>query len=194
MTMLLTKGQRIELLDRIPDLQRMRVGLGWDLSRMKSSQPFDLDTSAFLLNEAGRVQSERDFVFFNNLQGGNGSVVHSGDNRTGEGDGDDEYIKVDLRSVPASVHGIAIAITIYEAGARKQNFGGVKGAYVRLLNEDTGEELLRYELTEHYSTETAVVAAMLHRRADGEWAFEAVGGGYGNGLAGLCQEFGLQIG
>jgi len=193
MAVVLTKGQKVDLTKSNPGLTNVVVGLGWDTNKYDGGNAFDLDSSVFLLNEAGKVQNDKDFVYFNNLQGGDGSVVHTGDNRTGDGEGDDEAITVDLAKVPAHVQKIAFAITIYDAAGRKQNFGQVSNAYVRILNGANNEELIRYDLGEDFSIETAVVVGELYRHG-GEWKFNAVGAGYQNGLAGLCSDYGLQVG
>ncbi len=192
MAISLQKGQKVDLTKGNPGLTKVVVGLGWDTNKYDGQADFDLDASAFLLNAAGKVASEGDFVFFNNLQGGNGSVVHTGDNRTGVGQGDDEQIKVDLAAVPTGVEKISFAITIFEAADRRQNFGQVSNAFVRIFNEVSGEELIRYDLGEDYSVETALIIGELYRH-NSEWKFTAVGSGYQNGLAGLCQDFGLQV-
>ena len=171
----------------------MVVGLGWDVNKYDGGNDFDLDTSVFLLTENGKVASDADFVFYNNTTGGNGSVVHSGDNRTGDGDGDDESVIIDLQGVPASVQKIAFTITIHEGDARNQNFGQVSNSYVRILNEQNNEELIRYDLGEDFSIETALVVGELYRH-NGEWKFSATGSGYQGGLAALATDFGLQVG
>ncbi|HWL13459.1 MAG TPA: TerD family protein, partial [Ureibacillus sp.] len=150
MAIQLSKGQRIDLTKTDPSLQRIIIGLGWDIKQFDGGQDYDLDASAFLLNAAGKCRGESDFIFYNNLQSPEGSVIHTGDNRTGEGDGDDEQIKIDLGKVPQDVQKIAISVTIHDAEARRQNFGQVSNAFVRLVNEDTGAEVLRYDLGEDF--------------------------------------------
>ncbi|PAQ16417.1 chemical-damaging agent resistance protein C [Bacillaceae bacterium SAOS 7] len=193
MAITLSKGQKVDLTKGNPGLTKIQVGLGWDTNKYDGGQAFDLDSSVFLLNAEGKCESEKEFVFFNNLEGGNGSVVHTGDNLTGEGDGDDERIKISLQDVPADIHKIAFTITIHEAEARSQNFGQVSNSYVRIVNEDNNEELIRYDLGEDFSIETAVVVGELYRH-NGEWKFSAIGSGYQGGLASLVNDYGLQVG
>lgn len=192
MAISLSKGQKVDLTKTNPGLQKIVVGLGWDTNKYDGGSEFDLDCSIFLLNAEGKCSSEADFVFFNNLQGGNGSVVHTGDNRTGEGAGDDEEIKVNLAKVPTGYEKIAFTITIFEAETRSQNFGQVSNAYVRVVNEANGEELIRYDLGEDFSIETAVVVSELYRH-NGEWKFSAIGSGYQGGLASLVKDYGLDV-
>ncbi len=192
MAISLSKGQKVDLTKGNPGLKNLIIGLGWDTNKYDGGNDFDLDSSVFLLNASGKVGSEKDFVFFNNLQGGNGSVVHTGDNLTGEGDGDDEQIKIDLSLVPAEVEKIAFTITIHDAEARSQNFGQVSNAFVRVVNEQGNAELIRYDLGEDFSIETAVVVAELYRHA-GEWKFNAIGSGYQGGLAALVNDYGLSV-
>lgn len=193
MAISLSKGQKVDLTKSNPGLKNLVVGLGWDTNKYDGGNDFDLDSSVFLLNSSGKVASEKDFVFFNNLQGGNGSVVHTGDNLTGAGDGDDEQIKIDLSKVPAEVEKIAFTITIHDADTRSQNFGQVSNAFVRVVNEQSNEELIRYDLGEDFSIETAVVVAELYRHG-GEWKFNAIGSGYQGGLASLVNDYGLSAG
>jgi tellurium resistance protein TerD len=189
----LQKGQKIDLTKGNPTLSKVIVGLGWDTNKYSGGHDFDLDASAFLLRAGDKATGINDFVFYNNLVGGNGSVVHTGDNLTGEGDGDDEQIKIDLKAVPAEIQKIAITVTIHDAQVRGQNFGQVSNAYVRIVNEETGQELLRYDLGEDFSIETAVVFGELYRH-NGEWKFAAVGSGFSGGLQALCANYGLQAG
>ncbi|WDM23016.1 TerD family protein [Paenibacillus polymyxa] len=186
----LSKGQKIDLTKTNPGLSKITVGLGWDTNKYDGGKDFDLDVSVFLANAEGKVESDKNFVFFNNPQNENGSVVHTGDNRTGDGDGDDEQIKIDLGSVPANVEKIAFTITIYEAQERSQNFGQVSRAYARIVNEVNNEELVRFDLGEDFSIETGVVVGELYRHS-GEWKFNAIGSGYQDGLAGLTRDYGL---
>lgn len=188
----LTKGQKIDLTKGNPNLTKIVVGLGWDTNKYSGGNAFDLDAAAFLLRAGGRATGIQDFIFYNNLQGGNGSVVHTGDNLTGEGDGDDEQIKVDLKAVPADIEKVAITITIHEADIRNQNFGQVSNAFVRIVDETTGREVLRYDLGEDFSVETAIVVCELYRH-QGEWKFAAVGSGFSGGLRALANNFGLQV-
>ncbi|MBP2000846.1 tellurium resistance protein TerD [Paenibacillus shirakamiensis] len=186
----LSKGQKIDLTKTNPGLSKVLVGLGWDTNKYDGGKDFDLDASAFCLNESGKASSEKDFIFFNNSQNSNGSVLHTGDNRTGDGDGDDEQLKVDLSTIPGEVQKVSFCITIHEAQERSQNFGQVSNAYVRIVNEDTNEEIIRYDLGEDFSVETAIVVGELYRHGT-EWKFSAVGSGYQNGLEGLVKDFGL---
>ncbi len=188
----LSKGQKVDLTKTNPGLQKIVVGLGWDVNKYDAGSDFDLDSSVFLLNAEGKCSSEADFVFFNNLQGGNGSVIHNGDNRTGVGEGDDESINVNLNDVPANTEKISFTITIHDAESRNQNFGQVSNAYVRIINETDGEELIRYDLGEDFSIETSVVVGELYRH-NGEWKFNAIGSGYQGGLAALVEDFGLAV-
>ncbi|PEJ58231.1 MULTISPECIES: TerD family protein [unclassified Bacillus (in: firmicutes)] len=190
MTLNLLKGQKVDLTKTNPGLTNIVVGLGWDTNKYNGGNDFDLDSSVFLLNGASKCASEQDFVFYNNTVGGNGSVEHHGDNRTGAGDGDDEQVTVNLTNVPASVERIAFAITIHDAEARNQNFGQVSNSYVRILNESNGEELVRYDLGEDFSIETSVVVGELYRH-NGEWKFNAIGSGYQGGLVSLVRDYGL---
>jgi tellurium resistance protein TerD len=189
----LRKGEKVDLTKTNPGLTEIVVGLGWDVNKYDGGKDFDLDASVFLLNGQGKVNSEKDFVFYGNTSNANGSVVHSGDNRTGVGEGDDEIININLASLPQEVEKASFCITIYEGKERGQNFGQVSNAYVRVLNKVTGEELIRYDLGEDFSIETAVVVGELYRH-NGEWKFAAVGSGYQDGLAGLCRDFGVNIG
>jgi tellurium resistance protein TerD len=193
MAVSLSKGQKVDLTKNNPGLKNVVVGLGWDTNKYDGGNDFDLDSSVFLLGENGKVTTESDFVFYNNPKGGNGSIEHTGDNRTGAGDGDDEQVKVSLGTVPANIQRIAFTITIHDAETRNQNFGQVANAYARIFNEETGEELIRYDLGEDFSIETALVAGELYRH-NGEWKFSAIGSGYQGGLAALATDFGLQVG
>ncbi|MED4403797.1 TerD family protein [Metabacillus fastidiosus] len=186
----LSKGQKVDLTKSNPGLTNITVGLGWDTNKYDGGQDFDLDASVFLLNAEGKCASEKDFIFYNNSTGAEGAVVHNGDNRTGEGDGDDEQVTVELQNVPASIEKIAFTITIHEGEARNQNFGQVSNSYVRILNGTSNEELIRYDLGEDFSIETAVVVGELYRH-NGEWKFSAVGSGYQGGLASLVSDYGL---
>ncbi|HEY2421904.1 MAG TPA: TerD family protein [Neobacillus sp.] len=193
MAVSLSKGQKVDLTKTNPGLTNVVVGLGWDTNKYDGGHDFDLDSSVFLLGESGKVTTESDFVFYNNPNGADGAVVHTGDNRTGAGDGDDEQVKINLTKVPESVQRIAFTITIHEAEGRNQNFGQVSNAYARIYNESTEEELIRYDLGEDFSIETAIVVGELYRH-NGEWKFSAIGSGYQGGLAALATDFGLQIG
>ncbi len=188
----LQKGQKVSLTKGNPGLTRVVVGLGWDVNAFDTGGDFDLDAAAFLLADTGRVSKQEDFVFYGNLNHPSGSVSHMGDNLTGAGDGDDEQIKIDLSQVPDNITKIAFTATIYEAEARRQNFGQVSNAFIRIFNEVTGEELLRYDLGEDFSIETAVVFGELYKNGS-EWKFNAIGSGYQGGLAALCGNFGVQV-
>lgn len=188
----LQKGQKVSLTKGNPGLKKVIVGLGWDVNSFDTGGDFDLDTAAFLLTDAGKVSAPTDFVFFGNLNHPSGSVQHLGDNLTGAGDGDDEQIKIDLSKVPANISKIAFTVTIYEAESRRQNFGQVNNAFIRIYNEDSGEELLRYDLGEDFSIETAVVFGELYKNGD-EWKFNAIGSGYQGGLAALCNNYGVEV-
>ncbi|EGG90886.1 chemical-damaging agent resistance protein C [Lachnospiraceae oral taxon 107 str. F0167] len=186
----LKKGQKVSLTKGNPGLKNVVVGLGWDTNAYDTGSDFDLDAAAFCLTDSGKVSSQNDFVFFGNLNHQSGAVSHLGDNLTGAGDGDDEQIKIDLSKIPAEITKIAFTVTIYEAEARRQNFGQVSNAFVRIFDENTGEELLRYDLGEDFSIETAVVFGELYKNAD-EWKFNAIGSGYQGGLAALCNMYGI---
>ena len=188
----LQKGQKSDLTKGNEGLSKLVFGLGWDTNKYSGGEAFDLDAAAFLLGESGRVMKDTDFVFYNNLRHGSGAVEHMGDNLTGQGDGDDEQIKVDLSKVPMAYQKIAFTVTINEAEARKQNFGQVSNAFIRIVNEANGQELLRFDLGEDFSIETAVIFAELYRH-QGEWKFSAVGCGFAGGLAALCGNYGIQL-
>ncbi|WP_034340078.1 TerD family protein [Deinococcus misasensis] len=188
----LSKGGNVSLTKEAPGLTSITVGLGWDV-RSTDGAAFDLDASAFLLGENGKVASDSDFVFFNNKTSTDGSVEYGGDNRTGEGAGDDETVKVDLTRVPQNVTRIVIAVTIYDAEGRRQNFGMVRNAYARVLNNAGGSEIARYDLSEDASTETAMIFAEVYRH-NSDWKFKAIGQGYNNGLRGLALDFGVNVG
>lgn len=188
----LQKGQKVSLTKGNPGLSKVVVGLGWDVNQFDTGGDFDLDTSAFLLTESGRVSQQSDFVFFGNLTHPSGSVTHLGDNLTGVGDGDDEQIKIDLSKVPENIIKIAFTVTIYDAELRRQNFGQINNAFIRIYNEITGEEILRYDLGEDFSIETAAVFGELYKHGN-EWKFNAIGSGYQGGLAALCTSYGIDI-
>jgi tellurium resistance protein TerD len=188
----LQKGEKVDLTKGNPGLKKLVVGLGWDTNKYDGGQEFDLDASAFLLNESGKVSGEADFVFYNQPKHSSGSVWSTGDNRTGEGEGDDEQIKVDLSLVPASVQKIAFTVTIHDAEARKQNFGQVSNAFIRIVDETSNKEIMRYDLGEDYSIETAVIVAELYRNG-AEWKFNAIGSGFKGGLKALANNYGLSV-
>lgn len=192
MAVSLTKGQKVDLTKGNPGLNNLLVGLGWDVNKFDGGSDFDLDAAAFLLNGAGKTASDADFVFYGNLKHASGGVEHLGDNLTGEGDGDDEQIKVDLSKVPEAVEKIDFTVTIYEAEERRQNFGQVSNAFIRIVDESSNTELIRYDLGEDFSIETAVVVGELYRH-NGEWKFNAVGSGFQGGLQALCQNFGVNV-
>jgi tellurium resistance protein TerD len=187
----LAKGGNVSLTKQAPDLTAVSVGLGWDV-RATTGADFDLDASALLLGADGKVLSDQHFVFFNNLRSPDGSVEHTGDNLTGEGEGDDESITVDLRGVPAECERILFPVSIYDADSRGQNFGQVRNAFIRIVDQTDGVELARFDLTEDASSETAMVFGELYRRT-GEWKFRAVGQGYASGLAGIATDFGVNV-
>lgn len=190
MSVSLIKGQRVDLTKGRPSLKNILIGLGWDVNQYSGEADFDLDASVFMTKGNGKVGSDDDFVFYGNLEHKTKSVIHTGDNRTGDGDGDDEVIKVRFDSIPSDYTKLSVAVTIYDADNRLQNFGMVNNAYVRVVDEETGEELIRYDLSEDFSTETAIVVADIYKK-NGEWKFKAVGSGYNGGLASLCGQYGI---
>ena len=190
----LTKGQRISL-DK--SMTHALVGLGWDTNHYDGGYDFDLDASAFLLGADGKLIKDEDFVFYNNLNGRDGAVVHTGDNLTGEGEGDDETILIDFTKMPPEIKKISIVVTIHDAEARRQNFGQVSNAYIRIAklsgpNDTVGEEALRFDREEEFSIETALVVAEIYNK-DGDWKFNAVASGYQGGLAAICRSFGANV-
>jgi tellurium resistance protein TerD len=187
----LSKGGNVSLTKEAPGLTAVLVGLGWD-ARTTTGADFDLDASALMTGPEGKVVSDRHFVFFNNLTSPDGSVEHTGDNLTGEGEGDDEAIKVNLAGVPAEVAKIVFPVSIYDADNRQQSFGQVRNAYIRVVNQADNKELARYDLTEDASTETAMVFGELYRHG-GDWKFRAIGQGYASGLRGIAQDFGVNV-
>lgn len=191
MALTLQKGGNLSLSKTDPSLVNVEVGLGWD-SRTTDGAPFDLDASAFLVNVNDKCRSDADFIFYNQLRTADGSVEHLGDNLTGSGDGDDEQVIVKLNLLPADVQKIVFAVTIHEADVRRQNFGQVKNAYIRLVNKDTGTEVVRFDLTEESSTETAMIFGEIYRH-NSEWKFKAVGQGYSGGLGALARHHGIVI-
>ena len=192
MAVSLSKGQKVDLTKGNPSLKKLLIGLGWDTNKYDGGFDFDLDAAAFLLGANGKVTDDGDFVFYNNLKHSSGSVEHLGDNLTGAGEGDDEQIKIDLAAVPASIEKIDFTVTIHEADARKQNFGQVSNAFIRVVDEDNNKELIRYDLGEDFSVETAVVVGELYRH-NGEWKFNAIGSGFSGGLAALGRNFGVNV-
>jgi tellurium resistance protein TerD len=190
-TVSLTKGGNISLTKEAPGLAAVVVGLGWD-ARTTDGKPFDLDASAIACNPGGTIVSDGHFVFFNNLASPDGTIQHTGDNLTGEGEGDDEQIRVNLAGLASEVDKIAFAASIYDADTRGQTFGQVRNAFIRVVNQSDNSELARFDLSEDASTETAMVFGELYRNA-AEWKFRAVGQGYSSGLAGIAQQFGVQL-
>jgi tellurium resistance protein TerD len=187
----LSKGGNVSLSKEAPGLTAVNVGLGWDVNTFSGGE-FDLDASAIITNESGKVISDQHFVFFNNLKSADGSVEHTGDNLTGEGEGDDELIKVNLAGVPAEAQKVVFVVSIYDADNRKQNFGAVRNAFIRVVNQAGEAEIARYDLTEDASVETAMVFGELYR-AGAEWKFKAVGQGYASGLRGIAADFGVNV-
>lgn len=192
MSISLSKGGNVSLSKESPGLRKILVGLGWD-ARATDGADFDLDASCFLLNEGGRVRSDADFIFYNNLRSSDGSVVHTGDNLTGDGDGDDESIKIDLSALPGDIQKVAVSVTIHDAANRRQNFGAVSNAFIRIVDEASGREISRYDLAEDASTETAMTFGEIYRHG-AEWKFRAVGQGFAGGLGPLAQHFGVSVG
>ena len=191
MAISLNKGGNLSLSKTDPSLNQVLIGLGWD-ARATDGVDFDLDASAFLLAANDKVRAETDFIFYNQTRSPEGSVEHTGDNRTGAGDGDDEAVKIDLAKVPAEVQKIAITVTIHDAESRGQNFGQVQNAFIRVVNDQTNVEIVRFDLNEDYSTETAMIFDEIYRH-NGEWKFRAVGQGYNGGLSAMCRQYGISI-
>ncbi len=189
MSVSLAKGANVSLSKSDPSLRQIAVGLGWD-ARSTHGDGFDLDAMAFMVKEDGKVRSERDFVFYNNLISGCGSVNHTGDNLTGAGDGDDEVVEVDLTKVPSDISKVVFAVTIHDADARHQNFGMVGSAFIRIVNSLSGAEIARFDLSEEASTETAMLFGEIYRYS-GEWKFRAIGQGFRGGIMALLQSHGL---
>lgn len=192
MSISLRKGQKIDLTKGNPSLKNLKLGLGWDTNSFDSNYDYDLDVSVFMVGKSGRVERDEDFIFYNNLKHISGSVEHLGDNRTGEGDGDDEEILMSLDKIPNHIEKVAITVTIHEAQERRQNFGQVNNSYVRILNSDNEQEILRYDLGEEFSIETAITVCEIYRY-NGEWKFSAVGAGFEGGLEALCKNYGLDV-
>lgn len=188
----LSKGQKVDLTKGNPGLNKIMVGLGWDVNVFDTGAAFDLDASVFMLGDNGKCITEKEFIFYGNLEHTSGSVKHMGDNLTGEGDGDDEQVLIDLSAIPSNISKIAFTVTIYDAEIRRQNFGQVSNAFIRIVDETTNTELIRYDLAEDFSIETAVVVGELYRH-NGEWKFNAIGSGFQGGLAALCAHFGIDV-
>src|SRR5580765_2908288 len=191
MSVSLSKGGNVSLSKEAPGLSAIAAGLGWDV-RTTTGADFDLDASALMLNADGKILSDSHFIFFNNLTSPDGSVQHTGDNLTGEGEGDDEVINVALSTVPAEVDKITVAVSIYDADSRGQSFGQVRNAFIRVVNQAGGQEIARYDLSEDASTETAMIFGEVYRNG-AEWKFRAVGQGYSTGLAGIARDFGVNV-
>ena len=187
----LQKGQKVDLTKGNPSLKHVLVGLGWDVNKYDGGFDFDLDAAASLLGANGQTPNTDAFIFYGNLKHPSGAVEHMGDNLTGEGEGDDEQIQVDLTKIPDSIDKIAFTVTIYEAEQRRQNFGQVSNAYIRIVDSDTNKELIRYDLGEDFSIETAIVVGEIYRHGGG-WKFNAVGSGFQGGLAALCANYGIE--
>ena len=188
----LTKGQKVDLTKGNPGLKKLMVGLGWDVNAFDSGADFDLDAAAFMLGDNGKCPTEKEFIFYGNLTHPSEALKHMGDNLTGEGEGDDEQIFVDLSKIPSNVSKVAFTVTIYEAEYRGQNFGQVSNSFIRIVDESTGQELIHYDLGEDFSIETAVVVGELYKY-NGEWKFNAIGSGFQGGLAALCGHYGIEV-
>ena len=191
MAISLVKGANISLSQNVDNLNRILIGLGWE-ARSTDGQDFDLDASAFMLADNGKVRCENDFIFYSQLKSTCGSIEHTGDNRTGAGDGDDEAIIIELEKVPAQISKIVITVTIYDYDGRKQNFGQVSDAFVRIVDLNTDIEIVRFDLSEDYSTETAMIFGEVYKNKN-EWKFKAVGQGFKGGLEAMCSQFGVQV-
>ncbi|AVK47525.1 chemical-damaging agent resistance protein C [Clostridium sp. MF28] len=192
MGIVLKKGQKVDLTKGNASLKKVIIGLGWDVNKYDGGHDFDLDAVAFCCGDDGKVHNEADMIFYNNLKHSSGAIEHLGDNLTGDGDGDDEQILINLASIPEHITKIDFTVTIHEAEERKQNFGQVSNAYVRVVNSNTKEELIKYDLGEDFSIETAIVVAQLYKNGI-EWKFNAIGSGFEGGLASLCKNFGLNV-
>lgn len=189
MAISLSKGGNVSLSKEAPGLKSILVGLGWD-ARATDGAAFDLDASAFLLNDTGKVRNDSDFIFYNNMKSVDGSIEHTGDNLTGQGEGDDESIKINLATVPTDIQKISVAVTIHDAETRKQNFGMVSNAFIRVVNQDDGKEIARFDLSEDMSVETAMIFGEIYR-SGAEWKFKAIGQGFKGGLGPLAKNFGV---
>ncbi len=186
----LSKGQKVDLTKKNPGLKNIMVGLGWDVNAFDSGA--DFDAAAFMLGSNGKCPTEKEFIFYGNLEHASGAVKHMGDNLTGEGEGDDEQIEVKLPDIPSNVEKIAFTVTIYDSDVRRQNFGQVSNSFIRIVDMSTDTELIRYDLGEDFSIETAVVVGELYRH-NGEWKFNAIGSGFQGGLAALCGHYGIEV-
>ena len=192
MAISLNKGGNVNLSKEAPNLENVLVGLGWD-ARATDGQDFDLDASLFMVKDDGKVPSDAYFIFYNQPKSPEGAIEHTGDNRTGAGEGDDESVHVALSKVPAEVQRLVIVVTIHDADARRQNFGQVSNAFVRIVNRDNNQEVVRFDLSEDYSTETAMIFGEIYRHS-GDWKFRAVGQGYSGGLRALALQHGVNVG
>ena len=188
----LKKGEKISLTKGNSGLKKLIIGLGWDINKFDTGGDFDLDTAAFLIGENGKVTSQNDFIFYGKLEHTSGAVRHLGDNRTGDGEGDDEQIFVDLSKIPGNITRIILSATIYEAEERKQNFGQISNSYIRIMDEEKNMEILKYDLGEDFSIETAVIFGELYKNNE-EWKFNAIGNGYQGGLGAICSSYGIVI-
>lgn len=191
MAITLNKGGNVSLTKTQPSLKNILIGLGWE-ARASDGADFDLDASAFLLGDSGKVRSDSDFIFYNQLKSPCGSIEHTGDNRTGAGDGDDESLKIALNKVPQDIKRVVVCVTIHDATVRKQSFGQVSGAFMRIVNSDDNTEIVRFDLSEDYSTETAMIFGEVYRHNE-EWKFKAVGQGFAGGLEAMCKQFGINV-
>ncbi|MDZ7706252.1 MAG: TerD family protein [Trueperaceae bacterium] len=191
MAVSLSKGGNVSLSKEDPGLKKLLIGLGWD-ARSTDGAEFDLDASMFILKEDGKVRGDQDFIFYNNKKSSDGAVEHLGDNRTGEGAGDDEQIMIDLSQVPQEVKKMVVGVTIHEAESRKQNFGMVSSAFIRMVNSESNNEIARYDLSEDASTEAAMLFGEVYRHND-EWKFRAVGQGFNGGLGPMAQSYGVNV-
>ena len=188
MSISLSKGQKISLSKEEPGLKKIIVGLGWDTKEGDTGFDFDLDASCFMLNENQKIPTDNHFIFYNNLKSPDESILHTGDNKTGDGDGDDERIKVDLTKIAPQIKRVVFVVTIHEAITRKQNFGQVENSFIRMVNEETGKEIAKFDLGEDYSTETAMIMAEIYLH-NGEWKLSAVGTGYNQGLDAIVKRY-----
>lgn len=188
----LSKGQKVDLTKGNPGLKKIMVGLGWDVNAFDSGADFDLDAAAFMVGADGKCPTEQEFIYYHNLTHPSEALKHMGDNLTGAGEGDDEQIAVDLDKIPANIEKVAFTVTIYDADTRRQNFGQVSNAFIRIVDEMTNTELIRYDLGEDFSIETAAVFGELYKNG-GEWKFNAIGNGFQGGLAALCANFGVDV-
>ncbi|CAH9018097.1 TerD family protein [Candidatus Nitrosacidococcus sp. I8] len=192
MSVNLQKGQNVSLSKEAPGIKEINFGLGWD-ARSTDGADFDLDASALILGETNKVLSDSHFVFYNNTADPSGAVIHTGDNRTGAGEGDDECISINISKLSLEAKKIVFVVTIHKAEERKQNFGQVSHAFIRAINNSDHSEVARYDLSEDASIETAMIFGELYRHGE-EWKFKAVGQGYAGGLAGVAKDFGVTVG